>query len=162
MGLHCSKWIHDKSEYLNGSLFEPKSPVELSIFFETGSFKTPGSFKTLFPIRLESQFPLQLLPQSEKWCKTIVYKYAEWCGTDDYIVVTLYCAEDITEVSSNDPYGVFISRVILVHLPSSEYWDLTKVVQEEFFSDDNVRVNGVYATCSGLLPIAYGFSNSLQ
>ena len=149
-----NKWVHDGSEHLNGSLFEPKSPVELSRFFRSGIHTTlfPIQDAALFPVQVGVPFQSQLLPQSEKWCKTIVYKYAEWCGTDDYVVVTVYCAEDPEESSLSDVFGVFVSRVILVHLPSSEYWDLTKVVQKEFFPDD-VNINGVYATCSDLLPI---------
>ena len=146
------QWVRDNSSNnSHGALFEPKTPEMLSQFFSPGKTQ-----RSLFPIK-SFVFPFAY-SESEKKCDIIVYKYAEWCGTDDYIVVTVYCSSfesNSRDHSDNVSDDVLVSRIIVVHLPSSEYWDLTKVIQSNFFYGQNVRINGVYATCSNLLSFKY-------
>lgn len=100
---------------------------------------------------LPGVFPEQALPGSLDKCRNYVWKFAEYCGSDRYVVATVYCTD-----SSDSPQYRQIrnSRVVLIDLDADDdivgtpaaYHDLTGWI-EDFESAQAGTFNAVFSTC---------------
>ena len=92
----------------------------------------------------------EVLSQDALVCATYFVKYAEWCGSDDYVLATLYCKDENLEIPS--------SRVVVVTLRgpdgAAQIADVTSAVEEAL--SDAMRLppprrrpwRAVFGTCS--------------
>lgn len=60
-------------------------------------------------------------------CQTINYKYAQWCGSDDYVLATVYCSGAAT---GDRGAPVTASRVMLIGTNPVQYVDLTSLIEK--------------------------------
>lgn len=100
-------------------------------------------FTPLFPVELNTNFGDRFPLAGSPSCHIYTYKYAEWCGTDDYIVATLFCSSDYLE----DP--IFSSRVFLIRRSDDkpQYYDITRMIELELGLSAG-ELHGIYSTCS--------------
>jgi hypothetical protein len=131
-----------------GYLFEPPWPWDFEAQFP------------YMPSALPSPYPTAIDP-GKVVCEGFHYKYTEWCGHDDYIVVNAfgtneaYASEEWTDPVALDDIGhldSFVSRVFLVRLSTGEHWDLGAAVEQYRWSVLGERVqvgdmHACYATC---------------
>ena len=111
-----------------------------------GNWTSPSGhlFSPLSPNDLHERWP-DIYPTSSK--KLIyTYKFAEWCGSDDFVVATLFV--------SREDQTILCSRVLLIRIAENgvtlddpEYHDLTSRVEDTLSLERGV-VQGVYSTCS--------------
>lgn len=60
-------------------------------------------------------------------CNSVVYKYAQWCGDNDYVITNLYCAG---EGSGGRGSSIAASRVVLIGRSKQQYVDITSLVEK--------------------------------
>ncbi len=80
-------------------------------------------------------------------CKTLTYKYAEYCRSDDWLVTTLYGSQGATGSGRGAVVGA--SRVLLVEAATSRYVDVTRLVEQQ----RGLKVGGLSSftgTCRGM------------
>lgn len=104
-----------------------------------------------------------------------VWKYAAFCGSDDYVVAQLACtnpewarAQFSDQIASAEDPGKagkdiehlaqVASRVVLIRLSDGFHWDLTSLVEEALGDTPllPITVFGIYPTCGashGALPL---------
>jgi hypothetical protein len=107
----------------SGLLFEPPDRDALG-----DSFSFDGSFGGIFPS-----------------CARVTYKFGQWCGSDNYVVVTASCTDGPD--SSGDQPPILYSRILLVRLEPFAFWDLTSWVEDR----EGLRrgaLAGIFPTCS--------------
>lgn len=99
----------------------------------------------LFMPRTAEEFP-------NEGCGAYIWKFAEWCGSSDWAVATLFC----TENSSLDPNVVRRSRVVLIDLRAwsettgaDRYVDLTSWVEDSLGVDPG-SADGAFSSCSAV------------
>ncbi len=73
----------------------------------------------------------------------LTYKQSEWCGSDRYMVVTLF-ADRVNDDETRDSLK---SLVYLVDRHTQVMTDLTAIVAREMRMDNPGTINGQYATC---------------
>ena len=93
----------------------------------------------------------------EAACQNFSYKFAEWCGSDEYVVATLYCSN--TGFFDSNDFNVMMSRVVLIKLVKGtttvdDMWDLTSVVEQEY-SATHGSFHGIFSTCSAAAAAAW-------
>lgn len=74
-------------------------------------------------------------------CDMLTYKFAEWCGTDRFVVMTMFCSTGET---------VTASRVVIGDLSDGRLYDLTTHIESHFPSPRAVSTRAIYATCHAL------------
>lgn len=82
-------------------------------------------------------------------CTMYVYKFAEWCGSSDWIVATLFCANYRWEPTT-DTSRIFRSRVMLIDIRVTEspvYYDITSMVETATGAEAG-SFTGIYSTCT--------------
>jgi hypothetical protein len=121
-----SRWSND------GRVFVPPGEVDMNAYADG-----------VFPEYAEGD---------DETCQVYVYKFAEWCLSNDYVIATLYCSNS----HYNDTFPILMSRVVLIHFTEDaspagrivdDIWDLTAVVEY----DEGVgrgSYHGVFGTCS--------------
>lgn len=92
----------------------------------TGRWTNPR--RTFEPLRLD-RLPL---PSAALFADTtsyqhVTYKYAQWCGTDDWVLATVYASNRSTVRRGEDDLA---SRLMLIHLHPVDYVDLTSLVEQ--------------------------------
>jgi hypothetical protein len=85
-------------------------------------------------------------------CQIYNYKLAEWCGSDDYLVATLFCTSE--DYFSDEAFKVLMSRVVLIEVDRGTtpatvvgMWDLTAAV-EDYEGETRGSYHGINSTCS--------------
>jgi hypothetical protein len=91
------------------------------------------------PARMEAQFP----QFESSRCNDYFYKYGEWCGTDDHVLVTVYC---------KDVYDAVVSSRVMVIDTSTDpptYRDVTAAIEdyERVPRDEQGTWRGLFGTC---------------
>lgn len=80
------------------------------------------------------------------FCRIMSYKYAQWCGRNNYLVVTVYCEDNVH--NARTPH--FTSRVMLIRYDGAVpvYWDLTDLIRQVYFPTvEKINFQGIFATC---------------
>jgi hypothetical protein len=81
------------------------------------------------------------MPQAD--CAALYsYKFAEFCGTDDFVITTLYCKADRKEPPTH-------SRVLIVQRSQRRIWDLTAWV-EDLLGQPRGALSAQSGTCGSL------------
>lgn len=80
-------------------------------------------------------------------CRVRSYKFAQFCGDADHIVVTVFCADSD---NFGGEFGIFTSRVVLVNItdPANPVFrDLTEIVERHLTGGGSGQWQGIFATC---------------
>lgn len=104
----------------------------------------PGRlFEPMSRTDLEETFGDVLPPVSVDGTSGYTYKYAEWCGSNAFVLLTLYGTEQGRTVLS--------SRVMMVRIdgPTPRYWDVTAAIEEANGVAPG-QWQGIFGTCSGV------------
>lgn len=107
-----------------------------------------AAFTPLTPEELEIEFGRIFPASGSPHCEIYTYKFAEWCASDDYIVATVFCSAQRRDIStSDDPYTIISSRVMLIRRFPVRYTDITRIVERSRGLRPGM-VHGVYSTCA--------------
>jgi hypothetical protein len=80
-------------------------------------------------------------------CRSYVWKFGEWCGSDRYVVAALLCVGDPTFGFPNG--SILRSRIVLIDLDATgpeAYTDLLSFVEHDHGADQG-SWDGVFVTC---------------
>jgi len=144
---------------MEGMLFEPMPPGQMAWkfrFLRTREEK-PSDGGVPFTVVVDSplypyvQEPWKSLAgdDSEIYCDLFVYEGAEWCGTSDYVVVTLVGKTRQPDWVSKER-DILMSRVFVIRLRPLEYWDITAAI-EDAFGPARGSMRARHAACSRVL-----------
>lgn len=100
-------------------------------------------FEPLTRADLESDFSDVFPPIPDAPGYGYSYKYAEWCGSDAFVLLTLYSQDFLLNVIS--------SRVMIVRIDGEvpHYWDVTAVIERANGVEPGAW-HGIFGTCSGI------------
>lgn len=117
----------------------------LYMYSRTGSTWSGAElvFTPLTPDDLSTDFGSLFPMEGDPSCQIYTYKYAEWCGTDNYIVATVFCSDD--DYVEENP--IFSSRVFLIQRSPLIYIDLTRFIEQELGLSVG-EMHGIYSTCA--------------
>ncbi|MFN2114087.1 MAG: hypothetical protein ACK2T6_00095 [Anaerolineae bacterium] len=109
-------------------------------------------FRHLGPVGLhvfDSRYPTADTPgPGGLYCERgYLHKYAEWCGTDDYVVATVFCS---TEAASWAGEATLYSRIMLIDISDRlypEYYDVTSELERLTHAREG-SYHGFSATCA--------------
>lgn len=95
----------------------------------------------LFPL-----FPAGTIKKgSSPDCKFTIYKHTGECGSSNFLILTLFCADKWYN-QYNEHSDLFVSRVMLIRKDPIAYWDVTGMIEErEGYNPGSLQ--GVYSTC---------------
>lgn len=114
-------------------------------------FLSPEDFNSMFP--WPTAAPKGLFPPRDDsalagTCAGYVWKYAEWCGSERFLIATVFCTDA-------DPFGLpfqaLASRVVLIDLhadtaTTAAYTDLTAIIERLEHAEPG-SYDGAFATC---------------
>lgn len=117
-----------------GALVEPLTDAEFN--------NIPGFGSNLFP-------PRKNTAHDSPGCTTYVWKFAEWCASERFLVATVYCTGTTL---GDDGYPTALhSRVVLIDTENSGsaagYTDLTTIIEMQFGPPQVGQYSGFFASC---------------
>lgn len=122
-------------------------------------FLSPEDFNSMFPAPAAA--PNGLFPPKNEGapagtCAGYVWKYAEWCGSERFLIATVFC----TDAAGPDvpDFQAIASRVVLIDLyadtaTTAAYTDLTGIIEALEGLEADVEpgsFDGVFATCGAV------------
>lgn len=141
-----TEWVRFEGDSLGvaGAMVEALTGPEFNLI----SRRTDGTALDLFPPRLDEH-------AGSGGCGAYVWKFAEWCASERYLVATVYCTDSTTEEA-----GVpLASRVVLIDTEHSDshqgYTDLVTLIEYHLAAGADTYLgtyNGVFSTCTSVSP----------
>lgn len=123
-----------------GALIERLTAEE----FNKISVDATGASLNLFPPRTSDS------PSTDE-CGGYVWKFAEWCGSDRYVIATVYCVSSQSVQDQDADPTPLQSRVVLIDLENSAtaagYTDLISVIESWILAVAPGEYSGVFGTC---------------